>query len=417
MKSMYAALNNLVEVCVSMEIKPIKQEVQVTFNYETHFTNGLFTPENTLLRDTIHAGGTDTVKKVLFAVDASVDKAHPALRKDIMDYCKAHSDIMELVALPIVIVGGESSKNDSHYVDLIRDAVNTYAIDRHSYIVVIGGGAVIDMVGYAAATAHRGVRLIRVPTTVLAQNDAAVGVKNSVNAYGKKNFIGTFAPPVAVLNDFDFLTTLEQRDWLSGIPEAVKVALLKDAAFFEYMEDHANALRKREMKPMEWVIYRCAQLHMEHIATNGDPFEMGSSRPLDFGHWAAHKLEQLSHYNIRHGEAVAIGIALDVTYSYKMGMIDEAGWQRVLNLFHTLGMKVYAPEMETHLDDLEHDDCILKGLTEFQEHLGGELTIMLLEGVGKGVEVHEIDFHVMKDSIAYLREYEAAGNTLLAVGD
>ena len=93
-------------------------------------------------------------------------------------------------------------------------------------MVAIGGGAVLDAVGYAAATAHRGVRLIRVPTTVLSQDDSAVGVKNGINAFGKKNFVGSFAPPHAVLNDFDLLRTLQDRDWRAGISEAVKVALL-----------------------------------------------------------------------------------------------------------------------------------------------------------------------------------------------
>jgi 3-dehydroquinate synthase len=386
-------------------LKPIKQNVQVTFHYETHFTNGLFNPDNPILRDTVE--GED--KKLLFAIDSNVARLHPTLIHDIRAYCHMHQ--INLVRDPIIVPGGEVAKNDYAYVDVIRDAVNNYGVDRHSYIAVIGGGAVIDMVGYAAATAHRGVRLIRIPTTVLAQNDAAVGVKNSINAYGKKNFIGTFAPAVAVLNDFDFLNSLHQRDWLAGVPEAIKVALLKDAEFFNYIDDQAKAIAAREMKPMEWIIYRCAELHMEHIATNGDPFEMGSSRPLDFGHWAAHKLEQLSNYEIRHGEAVAIGIALDVTYSYKMGMISEVEWQRILKTFTKLGMKVYAPELEMHLHDRSDDRCVLKGLMEFQEHLGGQLTIMLLEGVGVGVEVHEIDADVMAESMAYLRRYEQEHTT------
>jgi 3-dehydroquinate synthase len=197
-------------------------------------------------------------------------------------------------------------------------------------VLGIGGGAVLDMVGYAAATAHRGIRLIRVPTTVLAQNDSGVGVKNGINAFGKKNFLGTFAPPYAVLNDIDFLTTLDDRDWRSGIAEAVKVALIKDANFFEFITTNAKALARRDMDSMQHLVYRCAQLHLNHIANSGDPFEKGSSRPLDFGHWAAHKLEQLTHYNLRHGEAVAIGIALDTTYSYMAGMLSRSDWQQVL---------------------------------------------------------------------------------------
>ena len=115
----------------------------------------------------------------------------------------------------------------------------------------------------------------------------------------------------------------------------------------------------------------------------GDPFETGSSRPLDFGHWAAHKLEQLTNYNLRHGEAVAIGIALDVTYSYLTGMLSEESWDRIIRVLLDLGLPVYAPELETR--------DLFAGLSEFREHLGGQLTILLLREIGEPVEVHEIE--------------------------
>lgn len=381
-------------------LKTIKRDFQVRFEYETAFTNGLFNPRNHTLRDVID--GED--KKILFVIDAAVHQHHPDLTTQIRTYCAFHGQKMQLVCDPMVVPGGEAVKNTPTYVEGIREAVNDYGIDRHSYVVAIGGGAVLDAVGFAAATAHRGIRLIRVPTTVLAQNDAGVGVKNSLNAFGKKNFLGTFTPPVAVLNDFDFLTTLDDRDWVGGVSEAIKVALLKDPEFFDYVAENADAIRNRDMKPMEWIIYRCAELHMAHIATNGDPFEMGSSRPLDFGHWAAHKIEQLSDYNIRHGEAVAMGIALDVTYSYYKGMITEAEWQRILKTFTSLGLRLYAPEFDQRAENSERH--VFNGLNEFREHLGGQLTIMLLEGIGKGVEVHEIDTEVMAESIATLQAYE-----------
>src|SRR5207245_11749819 len=98
----------------------------------------------------------------------------------------------------------------------------------------------------------------------------------------------------------------------------------------------------------------CAALHCAHISTIGDPFELGSSRPLDFGHWAAHKLEQLTNFRLRHGEAVAIGIALDSTYSYLVGSLAEADWRGIINLFEELSLAVYAPELSLHLDTREH---------------------------------------------------------------
>jgi 3-dehydroquinate synthase len=301
------------------------------------------------------------------------------------------------VAEPLVVAGGEACKNDPDAYQQVVEATNNFGIDRHSYIAAIGGGAVLDMVGFAAAISHRGIRLIRIPTTVLSQNDSAVGVKNSINAFGKKNYLGTFTPPFAVLNDFTFLKSLEVRDWASGISEAIKVALIKDLEFFEWLEKAAPALASREMEPMKEHIIRSAQHHLDHIAGK-DPFEFGSSRPLDFGHWAAHKLEKLSDFRIRHGEAVAIGIALDSAYSFLQGRIEEADLLRIFRVFHALGLSLYAPELQ--------EDALLQGLKEFQEHLGGTLTIMLLEKLGTGVEVHEMDSNFIVEALHLLQNWE-----------
>ncbi|MGN6032799.1 MAG: 3-dehydroquinate synthase, partial [Thermomicrobiales bacterium] len=297
---------------------------------------------------------------------------------------------------------GEAVKNTLAEVDRIQAAIERHGIDRQSYVIAIGGGALLDMAGYAAATAHRGVRLIRVPTTVLSQDDSGVGVKNSVNAFGKKNFLGTFAPPYAVINDMALLDRLPQREWIGGVSEAVKVSLLKDAAFFAFIEANAAAIVARDRDTMRRVIYRSAELHLQHIATAGDPFEFGSSRPLDFGHWSAHKLEQLSNYTWRHGEAVSIGISLDSTYAYLAGMLDEAAWNRILDVFDALGLPTFAPEYVGMLDEATGKPAVLAGLDEFREHLGGQLTIMLLRDIGDGVEVHEMDEATILRSIALL---------------
>ena len=386
----------------------IHQTVQVIYNYPVHFTEHLFACENPLLQDVIGSiGDMETPKKILCVVDRGVWQHHPRLLDAISLYCQYHKSLMCLVCPPLLMNGGEHAKNDLTNVATIQEVIHQYRICRHSYILAIGGGAVLDTVGYAAATAHRGVRLIRVPTTVLSQNDSGIGVKNSVNAFGKKNFLGTFAPPVAVLNDVEFLTTLSMRDWRSGISEAIKVALLKDVEFFDFIEKEAGRLVDRNMQAMLQLIYRCAQLHLEHIATSGDPFEFGSSRPLDFGHWAAHKLEQLSHYTLRHGEAVAIGIALDSTYSYLKGLLPKPDWQRILALLSALGLAIYVPELSLHLHDQSDTLCIFTGLHEFREHLGGELTISLLERIGRGIEVNEVDEQTMIRSFALLEEYQS----------
>jgi 3-dehydroquinate synthase len=283
----------------------------------------------------------------------------------------------------------------------LHAAIDRHHIDRHSYLVAVGGGALLDTAGLAAATAHRGVRHIRIPTTTLSQCDSGVGVKNGVNAFGKKNFIGTFAPPHAVINDFQLLATLPPEHKRAGYAEAVKVACIRDARFFESLEAAAETLRQFAPEPMRLLIRRCAELHMNHIAESGDPFEFGSARPLDFGHWSAHKLEQLSRFRIGHGEAVAIGLALDTLYSRRMSFIEPGEAERVLQLLENLGFDLFAPELLLSRPDGELR--VLEGLEEFREHLGGHLTLTLLRKIGSGFEVHEIRRPEVVDSIYELQ--------------
>ncbi len=388
-------------------LQPIYQAFQLNYRYIVHFTDHLFAPENPLLQDVIrNAGDREGPQKLLCVIDRGVVEHHPDIVSAISSYCDSSNAVLDLVCSPLVVDGGEQAKNDMANVTAIQEAIHRLRICRHSYVLAIGGGAVLDMAGYAAATAHRGVRLIRVPTTVLSQNDAGIGVKNGINAFGKKNFLGTFAPPVAVLNDTHFLTTLDLRDWRSGISEAMKVALLKDSEFFATIESTAALLAARDQRAMLELIYRCAQLHLNHIATSGDPFEYGSSRPLDFGHWSAHKVEQLSHYTLRHGEAVAIGLALDSTYAYLQKLLPEQDWLRILELFSAVGLRVYSQELD--LLDADGRRSVLAGLQEFREHLGGQLTLSLIEGIGKGIEVYEVDESLLVKGMTLLQEYQLA---------
>lgn len=382
---------------VNIEMDQIAQTFSVRFTYKVFFTNHLFSPDNSLFRDFLNEAASGISKKLLFVIDEGVVTHHPNLLPQIRNYCAllpGYKLISEIITVP----GGEQVKNsEKEFYKIIR-AADDHGIDRHSYIVAIGGGAVLDMVGYASAVAHRGIRHIRIPTTVLSQNDSGVGVKNGINFYGKKNFLGTFVPPVAVFNDYFFLTTLSDEDWRSGMSEAVKVALIKDRSFFEWLQCNAALLAERNMEAMQYLIKQCAALHLQHIA-GGDPFEMGSSRPLDFGHWSAHKIEQLSNFAIRHGEAVAMGIALDSAYSYLSGRLTASDAKAIVSVLTTLGFSVVHP-----VADIQNDESpVLKGLQEFREHLGGQLTIMLLDAVGKGVEVHELDTDILHKASQWLK--------------
>jgi 3-dehydroquinate synthase len=378
----------------------IERTIEISFKHRVYFTRDVFGSSNPLLKEVLRDGGNSLTPKVLVVVDESLNSAQPNLSGKIESYFSDASRSL-LVCPPLVIEGGERVKNSYFHVSEIQSHIDRYHIDRHSYVVAVGGGALLDLVGLAAATAHRGVRLVRIPTTTLSQDDSGVGVKNGINAFGKKNFIGAFAVPFAVVNDFDMLTSLPARDKRAGYIEAVKVALIRDGNFFDLIERDALKLREFDGEAMQQLIFRCAELHICHIAGSGDPFEMGSARPLDFGHWAAHKLEQLSEYKIRHGEAVAVGIALDVIYSRRMGFLDARSAQRILGLIDALGFDLFANELLNV--DSEGDLMVLKGLEEFREHLGGRLTITLLKEIGEGFEVHEINDAVVVESIQELQ--------------
>ncbi len=384
----------------------IEHTIRATWRHRVIFTDHVFDPANPALRETIANGEANGPHRALVVLDESLAVAQPGLAGAIPAYFRVHAGDLELADSPITVEGGERAKNSGCHVSRIHEAIDRIHLDRHSFLVVAGGGAVLDMTGLAAATAHRGVRLVRVPSTTLSQCDSGVGVKNGINAFGKKNFIGTFCPPFAVINDFQLLRTLMPRDKRAGYAEAVKVACVRDRAFFADLERDAAALRDFEPAAMRRLIRHCAELHLDHIARSGDPFEAGPGRPLDFGHWAAHKLEQLSNFDRRHGEAVAVGIAVDVVYSRRMGHLAAAGAERVLRLLEALGFELFAPELLQV--GAGGEMRVLGGLEEFREHLGGRLAITLLSDIGAGFEAHEMNTPCIAESIHELEARQKA---------
>src|SRR5437899_10243716 len=187
------------------------------FKFPVHFTQDAWNPANTIFFDVIRREEPDRRHRVLAVIDGQLASANPWLSPDVRGYFAAFPDALELVAPPVIVPGGEAVKNDfSHPLDML-ERINDVGLDRQSFVVVIGGGAVLDMVSFAAAIAHRGVRVIRFPTTVLSQADSGFAVKNGVNLFGKKNFVGTFVPPFAVINDSRFLESLSHRDRISGV--------------------------------------------------------------------------------------------------------------------------------------------------------------------------------------------------------
>jgi 3-dehydroquinate synthase len=381
------------------------QRFAVPFEYPVYFTERVFDPANPVLAETVSRLEPNRRHRCLVVVDDGLLAARSTLCDEITAYAEAHGGTIDLVAAPIPVPGGERVKSELYFVEQMQKTLFDHHIDRHSYVIAVGGGAMLDAVGLVAATTHRGIRHIRIPTTVLAQNDSGVGVKNGVNLNGVKNFVGAFAPPFAVIDDIDFLRYLGPRDKIAGMAEAVKVALIRDGDFFAWLEHHADELAVFELPTMAHMIRRCAELHMHQIAHGGDPFEMGSARPLDYGHWAAHKLESLTRHHLRHGEAVAIGMALDARYSVLAGHLAGGAEERICFLLEHLGFRLWHPALGNKTP--EGRLAVLVGLQEFREHLGGELTITLLSEIGIGVEVHEMDEALVLEALSWLKDRES----------
>jgi len=377
-------------------------QIPVTFKHRIVFTKDAFSPENVDLAEILSEGGG---RRAMVFLEESVSAAWPGLIDQIQTY---FSELDLEFRGTTIFPGGETAKADHHLVREIWAAIDAAHLDRHSYAIVIGGGAFLDAVGYAAATAHRGVRLVRFPTTTLSQDDSGVGVKCAVNAFDKKNWVGTFAVPHAVINDFNFLHTQDEQTRRAGLIEAVKVALVKDREFFEWIVKNLYDLSALEPEALETCVEKSALLHARHIATGGDPFETGSSRPLDFGHWAAHKLESMTHYQLAHAPAVAVGLALDTLYSARSGLLKFSLATQILDVLDALQLAIYHPALDW-LDD-NGRRRVLDGLDEFREHLGGELTVLLLEDFGSGVDVHQIDETLLGECINELRtRWESRG--------
>jgi 3-dehydroquinate synthase len=372
----------------------VDQRLAVPFEFPVIFTDQVFSPDNSALHSAFRRLNETLPPRAMIYVDAGAEAATPGLAASAAAWCRNWS--VTLAAPPHVIAGGEPVKNDWAATQGLIHEMLQLRLDRHAFVIIAGGGALLDAAGFAASLVHRGLRVIRIPTTALAQCDGAVGVKTAVNFAGGKNAIGTFAPPFAVLNDFHFLTTLADREWRGGVAEAFKVAIIRERPFFEFLCENTAAFRGRKHGPMRHLVQRCAELHLGHIRDGGDPFEMGRARPLDFGHWSAHKLELLSSFRISHGDAVAAGVALDSAYAALQGWIRDEDFLRIHGALAQSGFPLWYPEME--------DPALLDGLREFQEHLGGELCITFPNGLGHRREESRVENEAIRASIRRLKQ-------------
>jgi|GEM_PF-673097 len=369
-----------------------KVEVKPDLNYQVIMTRDVFNPRNRLLIKEIGR------RRVLFVIDQSIGRKKIL---EIRNYMKRHKIEGGFLTLP----GGEPVKNEQagrKNVDAITGEAERLGLSRKDVFVLVGGGAVLDVAGYAASIFHRGIPYLRIPTTLLAQIDAGIGVKTGINYYGQKNFYGSFYPPQSVLVDPDLLMTLDTRQMRSGFSEAIKVSLMKDKPYFEFIEKHYLDLLNRdfsEASHAEEIMWRSIVDHLEQIRT--DPFEKKLARPLDYGHEWGHRLEAVSNYQVTHGEGVAIGMAIDTHISYQRGLLSKnrleakQTLERILTLIENVGLPIY--------DRRATVENLWPGVESFRRHLGGKLTLSLLKEIGLKKDVHELRPQELRRALNYLK--------------
>lgn len=288
-----------------------------------------------------------------------------------------------------ILPDGEKYKNIEH-LNLIFDALLASGFNRDCTVLALGGGVIGDMAGFASACFQRGVYFIQVPTTLLSQVDSSVGGKTGINHSLGKNMIGAFQQPQVVLADMSQLKTLPSRELSAGLAEVIKYALLGDADFLTWLEQHMDALVQGDEVALAEAVYRsCA--HKARIVAN-DEKEQGERALLNLGHTFGHAIESyLGYGEWLHGEAVATGMVMAADLSQRMGWISAEDLARTKNIIQRANLPIVCPQIP--LDDF------LAYMAHDKKVLNGQLRLVLMQAVGQAIITKKFDVELMKQAI------------------
>src|SRR5579863_1459257 len=267
----------------------------------------------------------------------------------------------------------ETAKNLQTVEEIARSLVKAGA-DRRGVVIAVGGGVVGDVAGFAAASYLRGVALVQVPTTLVAQTDSAIGGKTGVNLPEGKNLVGAFYPPKLVLVDPELLATLPEREFRGGLAEVIKYGVIADAKLFAFLERNFDRILARDKKALEHVIVRSVEIKA-HVVSK-DERESGLREILNFGHTFGHALESVTGYRrYQHGEAVAWGMMAAALYGHEIGVTPAADASRIIALVRRMGKLPAWPKLPpTRLIELMGSD---------KKTRAGKLRFVLTPGIGR----------------------------------
>jgi 3-dehydroquinate synthase len=292
--------------------------------------------------------------------------------------------------IEVILPDGEAHKTLGT-AGRVFDVMIANRLGRDAVIVALGGGVVGDLAGFVAACYQRGVDFVQLPSTLLADVDSSVGGKTAVNHPGGKNMIGAFHQPRAVIIDTDLLASLPERELRAGLAEAIKYGLIRDAAFFNWIEAHIGEILAGDAAALAHLIHRSCQIKAEIVGR--DEREQGERALLNFGHTFAHAIEAATGYTAwLHGEAVALGMVLAADLSRRLGQLDPSGQQRLMALLERCGLPVDAPQIgaERAFDFMRMDKKVKSG----------RVRLVLLCGIGTAVVTGEYADSALQNTLA-----------------
>lgn len=295
-----------------------------------------------------------------------------------------------VTVIPIILPDGEAYKN-AETLNTIYDVLLQNRCERSTTLIALGGGVIGDLTGYAAATYLRGVPFIQIPTTLLSQVDSSVGGKTGINHPLGKNMIGAFYQPQLVLADIDTLQTLPVREFSAGMAEVIKYGLIRDADFFDWLENNMASLMQLSEQELSYAIYRSCQNKADVVAK--DEHEQGERALLNLGHTFGHAIENAMGYGVwLHGEAVAAGTMMAADLSQRMGWLAQPEIDRIKHILEAANLPISAPKLgvERYLD--------LMGLDKKVEN--GKIRLILQQGIGKSVITSDYDAEKLKETLA-----------------
>ena len=342
--------------------------------------------ENLLKQKTKDLGLTLTHKKVAIITDKNV---HASQYSNLLNQV-ADLDIESHLFL---IEPGEPSKSWD-ILKKVLDWLTELGFDRTDYIIAFGGGVVGDLGSLAASLFHRGINLIQVPTSLLSQVDSSVGGKTAINSRSAKNSIGTFYHPKAVYCDISFLSTLSERDFLSGYAEVFKMALVFDKDFYKFLIDNQKLTLARDKKVLMYIIEKSLELKSKVIEI--DEIEKGERALLNFGHTFGHALESYFNYSqkLLHGEAVSLGMVLAACFSCKEGYIQPSKLSDIKK--HLDSMKLPTVITQIHNDKLDIGK-LLSFVKQDKKVVGNNINLILLEDIGTGFIERNVSFEKLEN--------------------